>query len=246
LQEGKKMRQVGSILLFSGLSLIAAGMACAQSPPGPLQPAPSSASSAPPPPPVKKMAPRKTIMGDWKLNRDDSDDPRSKMHQATSHPSNPNIGGPQIGWPGGGGMGGPGYGGNRGNRNPQSDTSQTNEKIQALIDPSVRVHLAQKTEKDPQVELTGDQGKKTVFYTDGKTPDKSADPSLQQVSAHWDGNKLVTDEKIEKNGTMTRTYSLSEDGMQLLEEVHLTTGKKNESPVTIHYVYDAVNPEAEY
>lgn len=241
------MRQVGSILLISGLSLAFAGLASAQAPPGPLQPAPSSASSdAPPPRPVKKMAPRKSIMGDWKLNRDDSDDPRSKMHQATSHPSHTNMGGPQVGWPGGG-MGGPGYGGNHPPRNPQSDTSQTNEKIQALLDPSVRVHLQQKTDKDPQVELTGDMGKKTVFYTDGKTPDdKSTEPGVQQVSAHWDGNKLVSDEKIEKNGTMTRSYSLSNDGLQLEEEIHLTTGKKNESPVTIRYVYDAVNPDQEY
>ena len=238
------MQQVGSILLIGGLALTLAGSASAQAPPGPLQPAPSSDSSAPPPRPVIKVAPRKSIMGDWRFNRDDSDDPRSKLHQATAHPSNPNTGmsGPRMGWPGGG-MGGPGYGGNRGNRNPQSDTNQTNEKLQALVDPSMRVHLQQKTDKDPQVELTGDQDKKTVFYTDGKTPDKSSDPNLQLVSAHWDGNKLVTDEKIDKNGTMTRSYSLSEDGTQLLEEVHLTTGKKNDSPVTIHYVYDAVNSD---
>jgi hypothetical protein len=239
------MRQVGNALLVGGLSLALAGLVRAQAPPGPLQPPPASASStSPPPPAVKKIAPRKSIMGDWKLNRDDSDDPRSRMHQATSHPSHTNMGGPQIGWPGG--MGGPGYGGNRPPRNPQNDTSQTNEKIAALIDPSVRVHLQQKTEKDPQVELTGDQGKRIVFYTDGKTPDKSTDPGVQQVSAHWDGNKLVTDEKIEKNGTMTRTYSLSNDGLQLEEEVHLTTGKKSDSPVTIRYIYDAVNPDQEY
>ena len=238
------MQQVSSILLIGGLTLTLAGAVCAQAPPGPLQPVTSSDSSAPPPRPVKKVAPRKSIMGDWRFNRDDSDDPRSKLHQATAHPSDPNTGmnGPRMGWPGGG-MGGPGYGGNRGNRNPQSDTSQTNEKLQALVDPSMRVHLQQKADKDPQVELTGDQDKKTVFYTDGKTPDKSSDPNLQLVSAHWDGNKLVTDEKIDKNGTMTRTYSLSEDGTQLLEEVHLITGKKNDSPVTIHYVYDAVNTD---
>jgi len=237
------MRQLGNTLLLGGLTLTLAGMACAQAPPGPLPPPPSSVSSAgPPPPAVRRVEPRKSIMGDWKFNRDDSDDPRGKLHQATAHPSSTNTGmsGPRMGWPGGG-MGGPGYGGNR-PPHGQSDTSQTNEKLQALVDPSMRLHLQQKTDKDPAVELTGDQDKKTVFYTDGKTPDKPPDPNLQLVSAHWDGNKLVTDEKIDKNGTMTRSYSLSEDGTQLLEEVHLVTGKKNDSPVTIHYVYDAVNP----
>lgn len=183
-------------------------------------------------------------MGDWKFNREDSDDPRSKIHQAKSHPADPNtgMGGPRMSWPGGG-MGGPGYGGNPGNRNPQSESGQSTEKMQALIDPSMRVHLQQKTDKDAEVELTGDQGKKTVFYTDGKAPDKPSDANLQQVPAHWDGHKLVAEEKFDKSGTMTRTYELSEDGLQLFEEVHLVTGKKNDSPVTIHYVYDAVNTD---
>jgi hypothetical protein len=183
-------------------------------------------------------------MGDWKLNHDDSDDPRSKLHKATANNgnNNPRTNGPGMGWPGGG-MGGP-YGGNRGNRYPQADTtSQTNEKIANLIDPSVRVHLEQMDPKAPKVELTGDMDKKLVFYTDGRTLDKSTDPGAQQITAHWDGAKLVTDEKLEKNGTLSRTYALSEDGTQLLEEIHLTTGKKNDYPVTIHYVYDAVNSD---
>src|SRR5208282_3011687 len=97
------------------------------------------------------------IFGDWKLNHDDSDDLRSKMRKATtSNPNNGNIGGPRMGgWPGG--MGGGGMGGPHQTRNPQADTSETNEKLQALIDPSVRLNLFQKDAKDPHVELTGDQ-----------------------------------------------------------------------------------------
>ncbi len=243
------MRRLGLLLFLIGFGLLSAGFACAQAPPGPLQPAPSSASSnAPPPPPVKRVTPRKSIMGDWKLNREDSDDPRSKMHQATAKGDGPpRTSGPQVGWPGGG-MGGP-YGGPRtGNPNnyPQSDPNQAYEKVQNLIDPSIRVHLAQRDPKDPQVELTGDQGKKMLFCTDGKLPDKPSDPNLRLIVARWDGNKLVTDEKLEKNGTLSRTYELSEDGLQLFEEVHLVTGKKNDRPVTIRYVYDATNAEVEY
>jgi hypothetical protein len=243
------MRKLGGLLLLGGFGLLAAGIACAQAPPGPLQPAPSSASSnAPPPPPVKRVNPRKSIMGDWKLNRDDSDDPRSKMHQATAKSSTPRTSGPQVGWPGGGGgLGGP-YGGNRGNGNnyPQSDPNQAYEKVQNLIDPSIRVHLAQSDPKDPQVELTGDQGKKMVFCTDGKLPDKPNDPNIRLIVAHWDGNKLVTEEKLEKNGTLSRIYELSEDGLQLFEEIHLVTGKKNDHQVSIRYVYDAAIAEVEY
>jgi hypothetical protein len=46
---------------------------------------------------------------------------------------------------------------------------------------------------------------------------------------------------VGKKGSMTRSYELSPDGLQLFEDVHLNLGKKN-TDVTIHYVYDAVNP----
>jgi hypothetical protein len=240
---------IGGTLILGVCGVLAAGIASAQAPPGPLQPSPSAVTAdAPPTPSVRKMPPRKTIMGDWKLNRDDSDDPRTKMHQASGTNSTPRTNGPQIGWPGGGGMGGP-YGGSRnGNPNnyPQADPNRAYEKVQDLIDPSIRVHLAQLDPKQPVVELTGDQGKKLEFYTDGKLPDKPSDPNMRMIVAHWDGNKLVTDEKLEKNGTLSRTYELSEDGLQLFEEVHLVTGKKNDRPVTIRYVYDATNAEVEY
>jgi hypothetical protein len=246
------MRTIAGILLLSGCGLLAAGIVCAQAPPGPLQPAPSSVSNPPQMPPIKKIPPRKTIMGDWKLNREDSDDPRSKMRQAGAkndpHRNSGGVSGPQVGWPGGGGMGGP-YGGRRnpnGNNYPERNPNEAYEKVQSLIDPSIRLHLVQRDPKDPLVELTGDQGKKMVFYTDGKLPDKPSDPNMQMIVARWDGNKLVTDEKLEKNGTLTRSYELSEDGLQLFEEVHLVTGKKKESPVTIRYVYDASESEVEY
>ena len=187
-------------------------------------------------------------MGDWKLNREDSDDPRSRMRQANAKNENhPHTSGPQVGWPGGG-MGGP-YGGHRnpnGNNYPESNPNEAYEKVHSLVDPSIRVHLAQRDPKDPVVELTGDQGKKLEFHTDGKLPDKPSDPNMQLIVARWEGNKLITDEKLEKNGTLTRTYELSEDGLQLFEEVHLVSGKKKESPVTIRYVYDASDAEVEY
>ncbi len=136
-----------------------------------------------------------------------------------------------------------GYGGPRPNHTPQGDSGQINEKIAALIDPSIRLNLAQKEPKDPQVELTGDQDKKMIFYTDGQKPNEPSDPNQQIISAKWDGAKLVTDEDLAKNGKLSRTFALSEDGLQLLEEVHLDTGKKKDAPVTIRYVYDAVSPD---
>jgi len=190
------------------------------------------------------------MVGDWNLNRDESDDPHRKVQQARGSSGTPH-GGPTMGggWPGGG-MGGGwpgGGGGNRGNGVPQNDGSAAEkERIQELLDPTIRLNVAQKEPKDPEIALTGDQGRRTILYTDGRTLDKPKDQKTQQgpqeLLARWDGNKLVTEEKIGKNGSMSRSYELSPDGLQLWEDVHLITGKKN-TEIRIRYVYDAVNPE---
>ncbi len=190
-------------------------------------------------------------MGTWKLNRDESDDPRQKSNQrATSNPNgNPNgnpggYGGPRMGWPGGG-MGG----GRQGNGGPQSGsqssspkggTPEEKERYQELMDPSVRLDLAKRAEKDAIVEMTGDQGRKTIFYTDGNKPDAPAGVGTEVVAANWDGAKLVSnDVSLPKGGTARRTYEVSPDGTQLWEEVEMVVGK-DKNPSRFRFVYDAV------
>src|ERR1700722_8782793 len=63
----------------------------AQAPPGPLPQ--TESQDAPPPPPrpqVQKPAvqPRTSIFGEWKLDRDDSDDPGKKMQDAQNTQGN--------------------------------------------------------------------------------------------------------------------------------------------------------------
>src|ERR1700747_2659205 len=80
---GKKaMKQSGKIFVLGGVGLLLAGSALAQAPPGPIAPVPSprSANEPPPPPPVK-IVPRTNILGAWKLNRDESDDPKARSHK---------------------------------------------------------------------------------------------------------------------------------------------------------------------
>jgi hypothetical protein len=238
--------------LTTGAGLLLASVAFGQSAPGPLTPPPQPASSEDTPPPVAKrvqVTPRKTFAGDWQLNKDESDDPHRKVQQAHGTSRNTNNG-PTMGggsWPGGGWPGGGGYGGNRGNRPPQGDPGASEkEKMQELVDPTIRLNVEQKEPKAAEIVLTGDQSRKIILYTDGRTLDKPKDKKEQvqgpeQVLAHWDGNKLVSEEQVGKNGSMTHSYELSSDGLQLFEDVHLNLGKKN-SEVTIHYVYDAVNP----
>jgi len=223
-----------------------------------MPPAPSVASSSAPPPPVKRLEPRKSIMGAWKLNRDESDNPRQKSNQRSTSPSTSNpggYGGPRTGWPGGG-MGGGGMGGGRqGNGGPQGGTQsgapkggtpEEKERYQELLDPSERLDVEKRNDKDPIVEMMGDQGRKTIFYTDGNKPDAPAGVGTEVVAANWDGAKLVSnDVSLPKGGTARRTYEVSPDGTQLWEEVEMVGGK-DKNPSKFRFVYDAVAASDNY
>src|SRR5258705_9460148 len=123
------MRQARKLLIFGGVGLLLTGVAVAQAPPGPIAPVASqrSANEPPPPPPVK-IVPRTNILGAWKLDREESDDPKARSNQRKVNDPNQGHGGnsgPHVsGWPGGG-MGGPGTGGGQhGNNGPQKDTPE--------------------------------------------------------------------------------------------------------------------------
>src|SRR5579862_9483467 len=100
--------------VFAVIVLAAPGFVRAQAPPGPLPQAQSQdppVAAKPAPPPVK---PRTSIIGAWKLDKDDSDDPRQKMQQARGSSGNGGYGGRRGGLGGnypGGGIGGGSRGG---------------------------------------------------------------------------------------------------------------------------------------
>ena len=240
------MKKFGKIFALGGVGLLLTGAVAAQAPPGPITPAPSqrSANEPPPPPPVK-IVPRTNILGAWKLNRDESDDPKARSNERKVNDPNQGRGGnggPRVGWPGGG-IGGPGVGGGqRGNGGQQKDTAEDRQRYTELIDPSIRLKLARKGDKDPIVEMFGDQGRKTIFYTDGHKPDAPAGVGTDVVEAKWDGGKLVSTSPLPKKGSLTRTYEVSPDGLQLWEEVEMVIGK-DKNPSRFRFVYDAVARE---
>jgi hypothetical protein len=236
------MKLASKFWMVTGAGLLFVGATFAQAPPGPISPPPSTISSGPATPPPVQIPPRKNILGAWRLNRDESDDPkaRSNQRQVNSPNSNPGgYGGPRIGFPGGGGMGGPGMGGPQTSRGPQKDTDADRERYAELIDPSVRLRLERKGDTDPLVTMFGDQGRKTIFYTDGKKPDTPAGVGTDVVEAKWDGAKLVSESPLPKKGSLKRTYEVSPDGLQLWEEVEMVVGK-DKNPSRFRFVYDAV------
>jgi hypothetical protein len=200
-------------------------------------PPPSVAATIPSPPKKPEVAPRKNIFGAWRFNKDESDDPRARRSQDSDNRGGGGYGGgPRIGFPGGG-PGGGGSGPYGGSRRPQDDPS---ERLGELVNPVRELQMLQHNPNDPEVEMYDDRSHRHIFYTDGRKIEKQQkDPSLEEVSARWDGNRLVTDEKAPKNGKMTRTFDLSADGRQLMEAVRVTDSKGNH-PLTVNYVYDAI------
>lgn len=209
---------------------------CAQAPAGPL-PAAQPQSSQPSAASTQNQQPRAeirtSILGQWKLNPDESDDPRKKMQDANANRGSGSRGGSGIsiaGFP---------IGGHGGNRGGESDEERL--RTQSAIAPANALTLGQKDSKIPEVDLTEDQNRTVVLYTDGRKIQKpdAKDDSPQEIAAHWDGSRLVTDEKGPRGGKMSRTFELSYDGTQLFETLRLTMGRSN-APLDIRYVYDAV------
>jgi len=232
------MKQFGRVLILNGACLVGFSALWAQAPPGPLTPppAPPGSEAAPPPPRRPEVPARKNILGAWRFNKDDSDNPRDRARQSQDSGSSRGggYGGPRIGFPGGPMGGGGPYGGSR--RPPQDDEAS---RLGDLMNPVRELQVIRRNENDPEVEMIDDREHRHIFYTDGRKIEKQKDPSLEEVAARWDENRLVTDEKAPHNGKLSRTFEISSDGHQLLETVHVTDSK-GKNPITINYVYDAV------
>ena len=225
------------LMILAGLGCVVPGAIQAQAPPGPVsaaqpQPVPASAAKAqeqlPAPPP------RTTILGAWKFNPDDSDDPSKRRQDSGGSRGSGNGGGGRGrmggGWPGpGGGVGG-GYGGHRGG----GESDEERQKMHELFTPARAITLSM---TGAEVDLVDDRDRKRAFMTDGRKLKKSKDENYQEIAAKFEGNRLVTDEKDPRGNKMSRTFELSSDGRQLYETLHMTSGRSN-TPLVIRFVYD--------
>ena len=231
-------RHLRICIAAGALGLIGAGWPAstrAQAPAGPLpaaQPQPPSSPEARPQAQAPQVQPRTSILGAWKLNHDESDDPRKKMQDARgANGGGGGRGGVRMGVPG---MGGGPDGGRRGGGQGVSD--EVRQRLLEVLEAARALSLAE-AKKDAEIDTFDDQQRKTAIFTDGRKLEKSKDANNQEIAAHWDGNRLVTDEKTPRGQKMSRTYELSYDGTQLYETLRLTRGRSG-SQVSIRYVYD--------
>jgi hypothetical protein len=103
-----------------------------------------------------------------------------------------------------------------------------------LIRPPTTLNFAVKT---PEVDITDDSARKLAIFTDGRKLQKSKDDSYREIAAHWDGARLMTDEKTPQGAKMNRTFELSPDGKQFYESIHVDRGK-SKGLLSVRYVYD--------
>jgi hypothetical protein len=219
---------------FVALGLLAAAVTHAQAPSGPITAAPTQpAPAAKAPNPLPAPTPRSTILGAWKFNADDSDDPSKRRQDSEDSNGGPGGGHGRMGggYPGGGHGG---YGGRRGG----GESDEQRQRMQDLLRPPKSITLSM---TGAEVDLVDDRGRKRAFITDGRKLQKSKDENYQEIAAKFEGNRLVTDEKDPRGNKMSRTLELSSDGLQLYETLHVTSGRSN-TPRAIRYVYDIPIP----
>jgi hypothetical protein len=180
------------------------------------------------PAPQTQSAANPNLAGQWKLNKDQSDDPRQKMQQAMG--GNGQGGGRSPGGEGGGGRrgGGQGQGGGQGG-------GMMNDLAQLTI-----------VQTDTSVKVTNASGRVLAAYPEDTQAAKpssnggNADDDVREPAppvAKWQGSQLVTTMQGRRGGSTTRTYELSSDGKQLI----VTTKMQNPrftQPVTFRLVYD--------
>ncbi len=157
-------------------------------------------------------------------------------------------GGGRVGgtWPGGGMGGGGGRGGSGGHRGGGSDgqNDESRETMYEIMNPADSLTIAQAKDSAPEIDLTDEQNRKRVFYTDGRKLQKSKDNKYQEETAMWQEGRLVTYIPA-RQGAIKRIFEVAPGGEQLIETVQMPVRQQQQSgqsnsPVVIRYVYDLV------
>jgi len=214
-------------LFVSAIALVLwcvpAGTLQAQAPPGP-QPGrlPADGPVGPPPKAKPSVRPRQAILGGWLLNKEDSDQPRDREQESRGNR---------------GGYGGRGGGAGRGGYGGRGESEEDRERMREMMTPAREIQFSA---TGAEVDLTDNLDRKRAFMTDGRKLQKPKNSSYAEIAAHWDGLRLVTDEKDPRGNKMSRTFELSADGMQLYETLHMVRGRSN-TPVVVRFVYDATD-----
>src|SRR5215468_8338719 len=198
-----------------------------QAPAGPMtqtqvSPPPTASTAQNTPAQAKAYVPRtRNLTGSWKLNKDESTQPRKRDSDSG-------------GQRGGGRSGGGGRGGYGGGMHRRGISDGERRQKQELMRPSETLDF---TQDGTTMKVTDDYDRHRTFYTDGRKIKKSKDAGNQEFDATWQDYRLVADFKGPDGNKIDRTFEVIEGNQQLRETIHFTTGR-NQREVYLRYVYD--------
>ncbi len=181
------------------------------------------------------------LTGKWQINREKSDNPQDIMRSRSGR--DPGAGGPGGPPPGGGGFPGgppPGGGGFPGGSEPPSQEQM--ESMRARMEEGRRAAEALEiTQSGVEITVNETGDEKTVhtqtYITDGRKSEQRTERGKLETRARWKGQKLVIETKMERGGTITRTYELASGGRQLNMTVKIENERMPEA-ISIRSVYD--------
>ena len=195
----------------------------AQAPDGPIHPLRTDADAHAPTEAEKKPLPRHELWGNWTLNRKKSDNTTAKLEKARGTRSAPMWGGFPRG------------------RGPDRETPEDRNRADDIIYPQNSFALAR---KDAEIDLIDDEGRKRVYFTDGRKLKKSKDEKFKELAARWDGGRLVSEEKGPSTIRLTRSLEISADGQHLNETLAVDLGAVS-GFILLRYIYDPAKPNTE-
>jgi hypothetical protein len=231
------MGMYGWTLRCVGLGMALAGSAVCwgQAPAGPLPQTESKGAAPAASAPQASQERTKNLAGAWSWNAEESDDARKVVQQARGSSGHGGGHGPRIsgGLGGPGGYGGVGMGGRGGGRRSSGGNDEQREEMQEVFRPPNTLTF---TQKDSEIDVMDDQGRRRTYFTDGRKIEKSKDANDQNAAAKWDDYRLVSEEKGPNGNKIEKSYEVAPGGQQLWETLHFSG--RDKTPVTIRYVYD--------
>lgn len=175
-----------------------------------------------------------SLAGTWKLNHEESDDPRVKIQEATEA-------GPVVK----SGMGSGGRvrtgagrvdGESGGGKSAGGVTSLPGAEFARIARPADIITVEQ---NDTIVVIRDDRGLPQVFYLDGRKVEEagaSVEPNV--TIAKWKDGKLTVERKLGGTGSIREVFLLDSAGKKLVVDAKLTSTQLGKT-VQIRRVYDA-------
>jgi hypothetical protein len=174
-----------------------------------------------------------SIVGVWTIDKDLSDQPGGGRGSDDDRPMGGAPGGGMGGRGGGGGGMRPGGMGGGGRPADRDEMRRSARLMQDLVKPPDGLTIV----RDGAAMLfTTDDGRTIRHVVDGKEQERLSGDGVIKSKSRWIGAQLVIEEKIQDGPKVTRTYTPSADGRQLMTVTRIEGGGMRGAMV-VHHVF---------